>query len=85
MGEILTSLFGENQCNILPSCADELFQTSHQLSGDTIQDVPVSEQDNAEKSPGHVLSQKGNPQSLAYEPETGKLLKTHLLDQSPFT
>ena len=49
----------------------ELFQTSHQVSGDTIQDVPVSEQDmihvvahpsvcgevsSVEKSPGHILS-----------------------------
>lgn len=68
----------------------ELFQTSCQVSGDTKQNVSISEQDMvhdvaypsvsgevslAEKSPGRILSQKEDPQSFAFEPETGKLLE----------
>lgn len=68
----------------------ELFQTSCQVSADTKQNVSISEQDMvhdvaypsvcgegslAEKSQGCILSQKEDPQSLAFEPETGKLLE----------
>lgn len=68
----------------------ELFQTAHQISGDTKQNASISEQDmvhdvaypsvcgkgfHAEKPPGCILSQKEDPQSLAFEPETGKMLE----------
>lgn len=68
----------------------ELFQIGHQVSGNTKQGVSIFEQDmihdvahpsvcgegsHSEKSLGHILNQKEDPQSLAYGPETGKMLK----------
>lgn len=68
----------------------DLFQIGHQFSGNTKQNVSIFEQDmihdvahpsvcgegsHAENYPGSILSQKEDPQSLGYGPETGKMLE----------